>query len=239
MSSQSAGGAPILVVDDDEDVCALVSHSLEREGFRPVVANDGLQALAIARQQRPVLVILELMIPKLDGWEVCRELRRESKVAIIFVTGRSEPHERIMGLDLGADDYVVKPVDPSELVARVRAVLRRTQPPAATVLAREDLSVDLAKRRVSLRGTELSLTVSEYTLLHVLMSSPGRTFLREELLNHLYPGGEAVVDRVVDVHIGHLRQKIEADPARPRHILTTRGVGYRFADDEDRDSTIR
>jgi len=229
-------------VDDDEELCTSLSYFVGREGFRPLVAHDGLQALALARQQQPVLVILDLVIPKIDGWEVCRELRRESDVPIIFLTGRAEPHERVLGLELGADDYVIKPVNAAELIARIKAVLRRKRPRAVAqdgILPSGDLMVDFAKRRVLLRGVAVSLTVSEYKLLHALMSAPGRTFLRDELLNHLYPAGEAVVDRVIDVHIGHLRQKIEDDPARPRHILTTRGVGYRFADDEDRDSTIR
>jgi len=229
-------------VDDDEELCTSLSYFVGREGFRPLVAHDGLQALALARQQQPVLVILDLVIPKIDGWEVCRELRRESDVPIIFLTGRAEPHERVLGLELGADDYVIKPVNAAELIARIKAVLRRKRPRAVAqdgILPSGDLMVDFAKRRVLLRGVAVSLTVSEYKLLHALMSAPGRTFLRDELLNHLYPAGEAVVDRVIDVHIGHLRQKIEDDPARPQHILTTRGVGYRFADDEDRDSTIR
>lgn len=229
-------------MDDDEELCTSLSYFVGREGFRPLVAHDGLQALALARQQQPVLVILDLVIPKIDGWEVCRELRRESDVPIIFLTGRAEPHERVLGLELGADDYVIKPVNAAELIARIKAVLRRKRPRAVAqdgILPSGDLMVDFAKRRVLLRGVAVSLTVSEYKLLHALMSAPGRTFLRDELLNHLYPAGEAVVDRVIDVHIGHLRQKIEDDPARPQHILTTRGVGYRFADDEDRDSTIR
>jgi len=192
----------------------------------------------MASRHTPVLVTLDLLIPKVSGWDVCRELRRTSAVPIIILSGRGETHERIFGLGLGADDYVVKPFDVSELIARVRAVLRRAQPPASqpAVLSADCLSVDLAKRRVTVRGAVRALTSSEYKLLQALMRAPGRTFLREELLDQLYPNGEAMVDRVIDVHIGNLRRKIEDVPAAPRLILTTRGVGYRFADAEDRRS---
>ena len=227
---------PVLVVEDDEDSSAGLCLALEKEGFRTLVARDGSQALELASRHPPVLVTLDLLIPKVSGWDVCRELRRTSAVPIIILSGRGEPHERIFGLGLGADDYVVKPFDVSELIARVRAVLRRAQPPASqpAVLSADCLSVDLAKRRVTVRGAVRALTSSEYQLLQALMRAPGRTFLREELLDQLYPDGEAVVDRVIDVHIGNLRRKIEDVPAAPRLILTTRGVGYRFADPEDR-----
>jgi len=227
---------PVLVVEDDEDSSAGLCLALEKEGFRTLVARDGPQALEMASRHTPVLVTLDLLIPKVSGWDVCGELRRTSAVPIIILSGRGEPHERIFGLGLGADDYVVKPFDVSELIARVRAVLRRAQPPASqpAVLSADCLSVDLAKRRVTVRGAVRALTSSEYKLLQALMCAPGRTFLREELLDQLYPNGEAVVDRVIDVHIGNLRRKIEDVPAAPRLILTTRGVGYRFADPEDR-----
>jgi len=234
MNQQLPG--PVLVVEDDEDSSAGLCLALEKEGFRTLVARDGPQALEMASRHTPVLVTLDLLIPKVSGWDVCRELRRTSAVPIL--SGRGETHERIFGLGLGADDYVVKPFDVSELIARVRAVLRRAQPPASqpAVLSADCLSVDLAKRRVTVRGAVRALTSSEYKLLQALMRAPGRTFLREELLDQLYPNGEAVVDRVIDVHIGNLRRKIEDVPAAPRLILTTRGVGYRFADAEDRRS---
>ena len=232
---QDARRDPVLVVEDDADTSALLCLALENEGFRTAAARDGRQALAMASREQPILVTLDLTIPTLNGWEVCRELRRRSSVPIIMVSGRSQPHERIFGLELGADDYVVKPFDTAEFMARVKAVLRRTQPAAPTdaVLSAGYLSFDLARRRVIVHGVSRALTLSEYTLLEVLMSAPGRTFLREELLNHLYPRGEAVVDRVIDVHIGNLRKKIEDAPALPRLILTTRGLGYRFADPQD------
>jgi DNA-binding response OmpR family regulator len=170
-----------------------------------------------------------------DGWEVCRELRRVSDVPILMLTARDEELDRIVGLSLGADDYVVKPFSPRELVARVKAILRRTRlhPWRDTPqLAHKDLLLDRARRKVTLGGQAVALTPAEYTLLQALMAAPGRVFSRQELLDHLYPGGDSVIDRVVDVHVGKLRQKIEADAARPYYILTVRGVGYQFADGE-------
>lgn len=226
----------VLVIEDDRNTAALVALYLERDGFRPLVAADGARGLALALEHRPALVILDLMLPRLDGWEVCRRLRRESEVPVIMLTARDEEVDRVAGLTLGADDYVVKPFSPRELVARVRAVLRRARPPddiAYRVLAHADIRLDLDKRRLTVRNRAVDLTPHEYALLRALMASPGRTFTRDELLDHLYPDGDTVViARVVDVHIGKLRQKIEPDPARPSHILTVRGVGYRFADRE-------
>ncbi|PID40340.1 MAG: DNA-binding response regulator [Proteobacteria bacterium] len=225
---------PILVVEDDESIRSLIALYLEREGFVPVTAGDGAAALALARSRRPALVILDLMIPHIDGWEVCRRLRQDSDVPVIMLTARGEEIDRVVGLTLGADDYVVKPFSPRELVARVKAVLRRSAPvekPADTVLIHAGLCLDLDKRRLTVDGASVSLTPHEYALLGALMAAPGRTFTRDELLDCLYPDGEAVViDRVVDVHIGKLRQKIEPLPAKPRYIFTARGIGYRFAD---------
>jgi DNA-binding response OmpR family regulator len=180
------------------------------------------------------MVILDLMLPRRDGWEVCQELRRLSDVPIIIVTAREEETDRVLGLTLGADDYVVKPFSPRELVARVKAVLRRVRAASERtdrVLSHDTLVLDPAKRQVKLAGKTIYLTLFEFRLLEALMASPGRTFSRDELLNHLYPGGEAVVDRVIDVHIGKLRQKIEETPTNPRHIFTVRGIGYHFADE--------
>jgi DNA-binding response OmpR family regulator len=224
----------VLVIEDDPNTVALVALYLKREGFLPVTATDGEAGLALAEEHRPDLVILDLMLPKLDGWEVCRRLRRKSEVPVIMLTARGEEIDRVAGLTLGADDYVVKPFSPRELVARVRAVLRRTRHPAAgaeVTLSHGDVLLDLEKRRLTVEGRPVSLTPHEYALLEALMSTPGRIFTRDELLNRLYPRGDAVViDRVVDVHIGKLRQKIEPDPSDPHYILTVRGIGYRFAD---------
>ncbi|MBA3240584.1 MAG: response regulator transcription factor [Acidobacteria bacterium] len=215
---------------------SLLSAYLEREGFSTITANDGRQALELARRHDPIFVILDLMLPHVDGWEVCREVRRSSDVPILILSARGEAHERILGFTLGADDYVVKPFSPGEVVARVKTILRRvgTDPSRRnTQLSCRELVLDLEKRKVILHGHVISLTPSEYKLLQVLMTAAGRIFLREELLNHLYTNGEAVTDRVIDVHIGNLRQKIEDDLSKPRYILTARGVGYQFADGDE------
>jgi len=227
---------PILIVEDDKKTASLVELYLQREGFQTVVAPDGREALELARHHDPMLVVLDLMLPLVDGWEVCRELRSWSNVPIIMLTARGEEVDRISGLTLGADDYVVKPFSPRELVARVKAILRRVRSDTTakkTVWSHNDLLLDVDKRKVSLRGRDISLTAHEYTLLKALMTRPGRVFTRAELLDRLYPGGEAVIDRVIDVHIGKLRQKIEEDSSRPRHILTVRGIGYQFAEQSD------
>ena len=224
----------VLVVEDDENTASLIALYLEREGFLPLTAGDGEMALTLAVKHKPDLVILDLMIPKVDGWEVCRRLRRTSEMPVIMLTARGEEIDRVAGLTLGADDYVVKPFSPRELVARVKAVLRRTSPAPnkeERMLIHGPVRLDLEKRRLSVDNQPVSLTPHEYALMVALMASPGRTFTRDELLDHLYPMGEAVViDRVVDVHIGKLRQKIEPISAEPQYIITVRGIGYRFAD---------
>jgi DNA-binding response OmpR family regulator len=234
MMVSSALPGPILIVEDDKKTASLVALYLQREGFQTRVAYDGHQGLEMARQHRPILVILDLMLPKIDGWEVCRQLRRTSNVPILMLTARGEEIDRVSGLTLGADDYVSKPFSPRELVARVKAILRRVRPDSPeskNFLSHEDLVLDLEKRKVSLNGRPLSLTPHEYRLLQALMSAPGKVFTRSELLDHLYPGGEEVIDRVIDVHIGKLREKIEKDPTHPRYILTVRGVGYQFSEE--------
>ena len=232
----SVSRGPILIVEDDKKTASLVELYLQREGFQTIVAPDGRVALTLARRHHPMLVVLDLMLPLVDGWEVCRELRSWSDVPIIMLTARGEEVDRISGLTLGADDYLVKPFSPRELVARVKAVLRRARLDTSskrTVWAHKDLVLDLDKRKVSLRGQAISLTVHEYNLLKALMTRPGRVFTRAELLDRLYPDGEAVIDRVIDVHIGKLRQKIEEDSSLPHHILTVRGIGYQFAEESD------
>ena len=227
---------PILIVEDDKKTASLVELYLQREGFKTIVAPDGRQALELARRHNPILVVLDLMLPFIDGWEVCRELRSWSDVPIIMLTARGEEVDRISGLTLGADDYLVKPFSPRELAARVKAILRRARLDTSgkrAVWSYKDLVLDLDKRKVSIRGRSISLTAHEYNLLRSLMTRPGRVFTREELLERLYPEGEAVVDRVIDVHIGKLRQKIEEDSSQPRYILTVRGIGYQFAEESD------
>lgn len=228
------GRRPILVIEDDAKTSALIARYLEREGFGVHTAPDGLKGLALARRYRPQLVILDLMLPGMDGWEVCRQLRQTSDVPLIMLTARGDEVDRVAGLTLGADDYVVKPFSPRELVARVQSILRRTGPRPSRqneVLTVGTLVMDTVRRTVHLSDRPLALTPHEYALLKRLMASPGRVFTRDELLDTLYPNGSTVViDRVVDVHIGKLRHKIEANPAAPEVILTVRGVGYRCRD---------
>lgn len=229
--SPSANQGPILIVEDDKKTASLVQLYLEREGFETVLAYDGGEALKLTQRHRPIFIILDLMLPVVDGWEVCRELRKSSDVPILMLTARGEEVDRISGLTLGADDYVVKPFSPRELVARVKAILRRGRLRPSTeesILSHGGLVLNLEKRTVSLDDRPVQLTPHEYKLLWALMAKPGRVFTRDELLEHLYPSGEAVIDRVIDVHIGKLRQKIEKDQANPRFILTVRGIGYQF-----------
>ncbi len=281
----------VLIVEDDRNTAALVAAYLEREGFSTELVHDGGQAIQAAGACSPVFVILDVMLPNMDGWEICRTLRRSSDVPILMLTAREEELDRVAGLAMGADDYVVKPFSPRELVERVKAILRRSRPASArtagilsfggleldpekhrvaglamgaddyvvkpfsprelaervkailrrsrppvspqpaTVLSFDGLELDPEKLKVTCAGRPVMLTSSEYKILHALMSSPGKAFSREELLNHCYRNGEAVIDRVIDVHIGKLRQKIEDDPSRPRYILTVRGHGYRFSDE--------
>jgi len=225
---------PILVVEDDKKTASLVALYLEREGFQTVIAYDGQQALELAQRHSPIFVILDLMLPSVDGWEVCRQLRKASDVPILILSAREEEVDRVSGLTLGADDYMVKPFSPRELVARVKAILRRgrfSTTQNKKLLSYEGLVLDQEKRKVSLNDRLIILTPHEFSLLQTLMASPGKVFTRDELLTRLYPKHEAIViDRVVDVHIGKLRQKIERDPSNPQFILTVRGIGYTFAE---------
>jgi DNA-binding response OmpR family regulator len=224
----------VLIIEDDRNTANLIAVYLKREGFRALTSADGEAGLELALEQRPDLVILDLMLPKLDGWEICRRLRQASEVPVIMLTARAEEVDRVAGLTVGADDYVVKPFSPRELMARVRAVLRRAplpDPGRKARLSHADVVLDLDKRQLRVAGRPVALTPHEYAILKALMSAPGRIFTRDELIRHIYPRAEAVViDRVVDVHIGKLRQKIEPDASAPKRILTVRGVGYRFAD---------
>ncbi len=229
-----ADAAPILIIEDDRNIADLVRRYLDRSGYDTLVAHDGNDGLRLATSCGPRLVILDVMLPGIDGWEICRALRRESNVPILMLTARAEEMDRVVGLSMGADDYVVKPFSPRELTERVKAILRRTGEQGtvthAKILRHGALTLDPEKHIVALDGTAVPLTPSEYTLLHTLMKSPGRAYSRSDLLNSLYEGGESVVDRVVDVHIGKLRRKIEPDASQPRFVETVHGIGYRFAD---------
>ena len=226
----------VLIVEDDHKTSSLVALYLEKEGFKAIIAEDGPAAITILKKLQPDFVILDLMLPKMDGWEVCRHIRRTSDVPIIMLTAREEEVDRISGLTLGADDYVTKPFSPRELMARVKAILRRTRMQrhdSQTVFSAAGLVMDTAKIQVTLHGKPISLTPHEYKLLEALIRSRGKVLSRQQLLQHLYPNDEAIViDRVVDVHIGKLRQKLNEDPGKPRFILTVRAMGYRFVESE-------
>ncbi len=221
----------VLVVDDDHKLISLVRMYLEREGFRVIPAYDGTQALEVFTRHSPAFVILDVMLPRMDGMAVCRQIRKTSTVPILMLTAKVDEVDKLVGLGIGADDYVTKPFSPRELVARVRAILRRTASRERVVprLVRGDLVMDLEKHEVSVEGREVRLTPIEFKLLQALMEFPGRVFTRDQLLAHVYAFDEAaVVDRTVDVHIGKLREKIRDDPNRPRYIQTVRGVGYKL-----------
>lgn len=225
----------VLIVDDDEHIRDVVRFALQKEGFVTREADDGTEALRCFQTQGADLVILDIKMPGMDGLDVCRSLRRETAVPILFLSSKDEEVDRIIGLEMGGDDYVTKPFSPRELVARVKAVLRRApvvKGPSGKLLRHADICLDLEKRVLHVRQRAVELTRHEYKLLEALMRAPGKAFTRNELLDYLYPMGEAlVIDRVVDVHIGKLRKKIESNPSDPSYILTVRGIGYRFAEE--------
>ena len=224
--------ATILVVDDEEAVQRLLTFPLEREGYRVVTAGDGEQGLALAGQEHPDLVLLDVMLPGIDGLEVCRRLRAGSAVPIIMLTARDDEIDKVLGLELGADDYITKPFSLAELRSRIRAVLRRAQlasrPAADDVLAVDGVVLDAARRTVSAHGQDVSLTYVEFEILRTLMRSPGRVFTRQNLLEAVWESADYRDPRTIDVHVRHLREKIEPSPSDPQYIHTVRGVGYRF-----------
>jgi DNA-binding response OmpR family regulator len=223
----------ILLVDDEESIQKLLTYPLEREGYRVVQARDGEEALERFVEAPVDLVVLDLMLPRLDGLEVCRRMRKvESAVPIIMLTARGDEVDKVVGLEIGADDYITKPFSIREFMSRVRALLRRAQlPPAATrtgVIEGDGLRIDTAKRTVDVRGEPVDLTYLEFELLRTLAASPGRVFSRATLLQDLWGGAEYRDPRTIDVHVRHLREKIERDPGDPEFIFTVRGAGYRF-----------
>jgi two-component system, OmpR family, alkaline phosphatase synthesis response regulator PhoP len=223
----------ILVVEDEARIARLVRDYLEHAGFEAVVVGDGETALASARRSMPDLVVLDLGLPGRDGLDVARTLRRTSSVPIVMLTARGDETDRVVGLELGADDYVVKPFSPKELVARVRAVLRRTQAARAggpEVLRVADVEVDLPRMRVAVAGRPVDLTPTEFQLLATLAREPGRVFTRGQLLDAVHGVAFESYERAIDAHVKNLRRKIEPTPGRPRYLLTVHGVGYRFAD---------
>jgi two-component system alkaline phosphatase synthesis response regulator PhoP len=223
----------ILLVDDEPKIAALARDYLEHAGFAVIVAGDGPGAVMLARSRRPDLVVLDLGLPGLDGLDVARTLRRDSDVPIVMLTARTDEADRIAGLELGADDYVTKPFSPRELVARVRAILRRTE--LATALADApirilDVELDPARLRASIAGRPVDLTPTEFTLLATLARQPGRVFTRSQLLDAIHGLAFEAYERAIDGHVKNLRRKLEPDPAHPRYLQTVHGVGYRFAD---------
>src|SRR6185312_11688663 len=221
----------ILVAEDDPKTVALIQMYLQRDRYRVLVARDGRQAIDLARSGRPDLVVLDLMLPKVDGLDVCRVLRAETPIPIIMLTARAGENDKLLGLDIGADDYIVKPFSPRELVARVRVVLRRTAQELAEQpeeLQAGEIRLDFGRHEVQVRGRPVYLTPKEFRLLAVLARAPGRVFTRSQLLDKVfgitYEGGE----RTVDVHLMNLRRKVERRPDRPEYLHTVYGVGYKF-----------
>lgn len=225
-------GKTVLVVDDDVKTTELVRLYLERDGYRVLAAYDGLQAINLAREAHPDLVVLDLMLPGLDGFEVLRALRADSDVPIIMLTARTTEPDRLAGLNLGADDYVTKPFSPKELAARVRAVLRRLPEEALQrgpeEIRRGELLVNFAKHEASLVGKSLDLTPVEFKLLGVLAWEPGRVFSRAQLVEKVFGYDFDGFDRTIDVHVFNLRRKLEPDPRRPKYIKMVYGVGYKL-----------
>jgi DNA-binding response OmpR family regulator len=223
----------IMVVEDEMKIARLVRDYLEHAGYEVIVTSDGEAALSSARGAKPDLIVLDLGLPGRDGLDVTRELRRTSDVPIVMLTARGDESDRIVGLELGADDYVVKPFSPKELVARVRAVLRRAETARAggpEVLRMSDVELDVRKMRLSVAGRPVDLTPTEFQLLATLVREPGRVFTRSQLLDAVHGVAFESYERAIDAHVKNIRKKIEAVPGRPRYLLTVHGVGYRFAD---------
>jgi two-component system, OmpR family, alkaline phosphatase synthesis response regulator PhoP len=226
--------AKILVVEDDETIARFVELELTHSGFAVKRAGDGASALEAVQEEMPDLIVLDLMLPGLDGIEVCRRLRQFSDAYVLMLTARAEEVDKIVGLSVGADDYLTKPFSPRELVARVKAMLRRPRGPSDGAIGSNeprhlgDLVIDSARHVVSRDGTPVDLTAREFALLAMLAEEPGRVFTRAQILERIWDS-EFYDDHVVEVHIGNLRHKLEDDPARPRYVETVRGVGYRAA----------
>lgn len=238
-TANSAPAPRVLVVDDEAPLARVVASYLEREGFQVDLAFDGPTAVAAAREQPPELVVLDVMLPGIDGLEVCRQIRTFSDCYVIMLTARDEELDKVIGLTVGADDYLVKPFSPRELVARVRAMLRRpralgaaepeSSPAEPTVINAGDVAMDLTARLVWVDGSEVELTRTEFDLLTALVAEPRRAFSRRELISSVWDSDWYGDEHIVDVHVGHLRRKLGDDAANPRHIRTVRGVGYGMA----------
>jgi DNA-binding response OmpR family regulator len=221
----------ILVVDDEPSIVELVSSYLVREGWRVASSADGIDAIARIEETAPDVVVLDLMLPGLDGVEVCRRIRTFSDAYVIMLTARAEEVDRIIGLSVGADDYLTKPFSPRELVARIKSLLRRPRAPSGTaVVGGGGLELDLARRRLSVEGAEVALTNTEFDVLSILARAAGTVVTRRQLLERVWGADYVGDDHVIDVHLGNLRRKLGDDPDRPRWIETVRGIGYRFVE---------
>jgi two-component system alkaline phosphatase synthesis response regulator PhoP len=224
----------ILVVDDEPKIVELARDYLEHAGFAVVSAFDGSEALTRARTDAPDLIVLDLGLPKLDGLDVARALRRDSNVPIVILSGRSDESDKLVGLELGADDYVTKPFSPKELVARVRAVLRRMERPASAsdIIRASDVTLDVPRMRVRAGERDVELTATEFQLLATLAREPGRVFTRSQLLDAVHGVAFESYERAIDAHVKNIRRKLERDPREPQYLQTVHGVGYRFRDDD-------
>jgi DNA-binding response OmpR family regulator len=222
----------VLVVEDEIEIARVVRDYLRNAGFEVIVVGDGGSAIASVRSAKPDLLVLDLGLPGRDGLDVAREIRRWSDTPIVMLTARGDETDRVVGLELGADDYVVKPFSPKELVARIRAVLRRTRAAerGAEVLRAADVEIDTGKMRVTVAGRTVELTPTEFQLLSTLAAEPGRVFTRGQLLDAVHGVAIESYERAIDAHVKNIRRKIEPEPASPRYLLTVHGVGYRFAD---------
>ena len=220
----------ILIIEDEPKVARLARDYLEKNNYRVLIANDGKSGLATARGEKPDLLVLDLMLPEMDGLDVCRALRRESDIPIIMLTARAEETDRLIGLELGADDYITKPFSPRELVARVRALLRRAKGRVyqSGIIRVADLELNTESHTLSLAGEDIHLTRIEFSLLETMTRNPGQIFSRAQLLENLHGVAYLGYDRSIDAHIKNLRRKIEDNPAEPKYILTVYGVGYKF-----------
>jgi len=221
----------ILVIDDEREIVKLVRAYLEQSGFKVVAAADGQEGLTVFRHEKPDLVVLDLNLPRIDGLDVCRTIRRESDTPVIMLTARVEEQDRLIGLELGADDYIVKPFSPREVVARVRTVLRRVQPAPSTPesITAADVTLDLLRHAVTVAGEPVELTPTEFELLRAMAAEPGRAFSRMELLDAVQGEAYEGYERTIDTHVKNLRNKIEPDLKSLKYIVTVYGVGYKFA----------
>jgi two-component system OmpR family response regulator len=222
----------ILVVDDEKKIVDIVKAYLEREGYKVLVAYEGKSALELAKRQSPDLIVLDLMLPEISGWDICRTLRKDSDIPIIMLTARDETTDKVVGLELGADDYITKPFDPKELVSRVKAVLRRSEGKVKpkNVLTVADLTIDVEKRKVYRGDKTIELTPMEFDLLRIMAENSGRVYNRMQLLDKVQGDAYEGYGRTSDSHIKNLRKKIEADSDNPKYIVTVYGVGYKLED---------